>query len=136
MVKKLPRTIKEVAKHVFRAMRHSFAGFRAAYSTELAFRVEIFLSFFIFPLAFYVGQTAIEQIILVGSWFFVLIMELVNTAIETIINRISREHHHDSGKAKDIGSALVFVSAIQAKVVWSIIIKNLTFGVFTCPYLH
>ncbi len=116
-------------KHVFRAIKHSYAGLRAAYETEVAFRVELFLTFFIVPLAFFVGQNLVEYIILIGSWFFVLLIELVNTAIETIINRIGREHHIDSGKAKDIGSALVFVSAIQAVVFWLILlIKTLTIG--------
>lgn len=107
--------------HVFRAIRHSLAGLRATYITERAFRIELFLSLFLLPLAFFLGQTLIERIILMGSWFFVLLIELVNTAIETIINRISREHHPDSGKAKDIGSALVFVSGIQAVVFWGLI---------------
>ncbi len=108
-------------RHIIQAARHSYYGLRAAFLSERAFRIEIFLSIIVIPLAFYIGQSLFERILLLGSWLFVLLMELVNTAIETIINRISLEYHPDSGKAKDIGSAIVFVAAIQAIFFWGII---------------
>lgn len=104
--------------HLCRAARHSYAGLCAVYHSERAFRIELFLSIFLLPLAYFIGQTLTERAILMASWFFVLLMELINTAIETIINRIGREYNPDSGKAKDIGSALVFISAIQAAFFW------------------
>lgn len=107
---------------MMRAFRHSWRGLVAAYHSERAFRIELALTLFVFPAAFWLGENLQEYVILIGSWFFVLMMELVNTAIETIINRISREHHVDSGKAKDIGSAIVFLSAIQAAFFWLFIL--------------
>lgn len=108
-------------KHVARAIKHSYYGLRAAFLTEHAFRIEVFLSIFIIPLAFLIGHSLFERVLLLGSWFFVLLMELVNTAIETIVNRIGLEYHPESGKAKDIGSALVFISAIQAIFFWGML---------------
>ncbi len=117
MIPLLSRNIK----HLLYAFRHSFWGLSAAFRSERAFRIEIFLSIFFIPLAFLIGDSIFEHLILLGSWFFVLLMELVNTAIETIVNRISRDHHPDSGKAKDIGSAIVFIASIQAVFVWGAI---------------
>jgi diacylglycerol kinase (ATP) len=112
---------KEYVKHVARAIRHSYYGLRAVFLSEHAFRIEIFLSILTIPLAFWIGESIFERVLLLGSWFFVLLIELLNTAIETIINRISLDYHPDSGKAKDIGSALVFISAIQAVFFWSML---------------
>lgn len=108
-------------KHVSQAFCHSYYGLRAVFLSERAFRIEIFLSVFTIPLAFWIGQSVFERVLLLGSWFFVLLIELLNTAIETIVNRISRDYHPDSGKAKDIGSALVFISAIQAVFFWGML---------------
>lgn len=108
-------------KHLRQAAYHSYLGLRATYRDELAFRIELFLSIFLFPLAFVIGQTLGEQVLLIGSWFFVLLIELLNTAIEAIIDRIGPELHPESGKAKDIGSALVFISALQAALFWGIL---------------
>jgi len=113
--------MKHSIRHVKKAARHSWQGLRAAYKTERAFRIELFLTIFALPLAFVIGKTPLEKALLVASWIFILVMELVNTAIETIVNRISQEHHPVSGKAKDIGSAVVFVAAIQAVLFWGIL---------------
>ena len=113
--------INESIKHLIRAARHSYWGLRAVFRTERAFRIEVFLSVFLVPLAFFIGNTLWERVLLIGSWFFVLLIELINTAIETIINRISRDHHPESGRAKDIGSAIVLVSAIQAAFFWGML---------------
>lgn len=108
-------------QHLLKAAHHSWKGLRAAYKTERAFRIELFLSIFIVPIALFIGQTPLERALLIASWSLVLIMELVNTAIETIINRISHDHHPYSGKAKDIGSAVVFIAAIQTAFFWGIV---------------
>lgn len=113
--------ISENLKHLLRAFRHSYQGLQAAFLTERAFRIELFLSVFLIPLALLIGNSTFERVLLLGSWFFVLLMELVNTAIETIVNRIGRDHHPDSGKAKDIGSAIVLISAIQATFFWGML---------------
>lgn len=107
-------------QHVLRAFYHSWLGLKAAYASEKAFRIELFLSLMLLPMAFIISSNCIHRILLIGSWFLVLIMELVNTAIETIIDRISLERHPASGKAKDIGSAVVLLSCFQAAFIWSI----------------
>lgn len=112
--------LKSSIKHVFSAFYHSWLGLKATYGSEKAFRIELFLSVILLPMAFIISDNCIHRIFLIGSWFLVLIMELVNTAIETIIDRISLDHHPQSGKAKDIGSAVVLLSCFQAAFIWSI----------------
>ena len=96
-------------------------GLTAAFKHESAFRQELALVVVLTPVALYIGQTNIERSILIGSLFLVLIVELVNSAIEAIVDRIGHEHHELSGQAKDIGSAAVFISLANVVVVWVII---------------
>jgi len=114
-------------RKLLQAFSFSAAGLRAIYQGELAFRIELFLSIFVIPLAFFIGQTVTQQMLLLMSWFMVLLMEMVNTAIETTINRIGREQHPESGKAKDIGSALVFAASLQGIIIWGVIIFHCLF---------
>ena len=96
-------------------------GLSAAFKHEAAFRQELALVVVLTPVAFYYGQSNIERSILIGSLFLVLIVELLNSAIEAIVDRVGSEHHELSGQAKDIGSAAVFVSLVNVAVVWCII---------------
>lgn len=70
------------------------------------------------PLAFWLGQTPMERLLLIGSWLVVLIVEILNTAIEATVDRISDEHHKLSGQAKDLGSAAVFLSLVLVMLAW------------------
>ncbi|MFQ5597676.1 MAG: diacylglycerol kinase [Nitrospiria bacterium] len=108
--------------HLIFAIRWSFAGFRRAVQDELAFRQELFFFIFLAPVALWIGKTHIEIILLVGSLLMVLIVELLNTAVETAINRIGGEVHDLSKKAKDVGSAAVMLSIVSALFVWGTIL--------------
>lgn len=76
------------------------------------------------PLAFWLGDTVVEQAVLVASLIAILIVEALNTAIEVVVDRISIERHPESGKAKDIGSCAVMLSIILAVVVWGLLLSN------------
>lgn len=109
-------------KRLFNAFFFSMDGLRACMRTEEAFRTEIYLSIIFIPLGFWLGDTAIEKILLVGSIFLVFIVELLNTAVERAIDRISFEHHELSKEAKDMGSAAVLFSIIVMLMTWGLIL--------------
>ena len=109
-------------KRIINAFGYSFLGLKAAFKYESAFRQEVAAFVIMFPLSFWVGQTAVERALLIGSLFLVLIAELANSAIEAIVDRIGDEPHKLSGRAKDIGSATVLLSLINSTVIWGLII--------------
>lgn len=104
---------------VFRALGYSIAGLKAALINERAFRQEVVLFLVLAPLGAWLGNDWIERILLVGVLFIVLIVELLNSAIETVVDRISTKKSELSGRAKDIGSAAVFLSITLVILVWS-----------------
>ena len=106
------------------ATRYSLQGLKAAWINEAAFRLELMLLVILLPLALLLGNTAIERTLLIGSLFIVLIVELLNSAIEAAIDRFGEEQHELSGRAKDIASAAVFIALIQVLVVWLLILIN------------
>ena len=103
------------------ATKYSYSGLKLAYKQELAFRLEIYLSCIIIPLAFYWANNSIELVLLICSWLLVLIIELLNTAIEAVVDRVSQERHELAKLAKDVASAAVLVTLIQFVVVWTVI---------------
>jgi diacylglycerol kinase (ATP) len=107
---------------VFGACSNSWKGLRGAFAAEQAFRQEVLLALVLIPAGFWFGQTAIEKILLVGSMLLVLIIELVNTAVETVVDRIGPERHVLSGLAKDVGSAAVFLSFLMLLLVWGLLL--------------
>ena len=109
-------------KRIINAFGYSLLGLRAAFKHESAFRQELALCVILIPLSFWLGQTAIERALLIGALLFVLIAELINSAIEAIVDRIGSEHHELSGRAKDIGSAAVLISLINSAIIWGFII--------------
>jgi diacylglycerol kinase (ATP) len=108
--------------HILKATKHSINGIKTVFSSEVAFRQELIILVIAIPLALYFGTTFLERFLLIIVWVQVLIAELVNSAIETIIDRIGSEQHPLSGKAKDIGSALILITAICAIITWLVII--------------
>ena len=106
---------------IWRASLFSLAGLKAAWQHEAAFRQETFLCLILVPLAFWVGTTAVEQVLLIVSCLIVLLTELLNSAIEAAIDRIGDAPHTLSARAKDMGSAAVFTSLLIAGVTWSLI---------------
>ncbi len=105
-----------------RAITCSYAGISAAWKNEEAFRQELLLSFILVPLACWLGNTGIERALLVGSLLLVLIVELLNTAVEVVVNRIGIDRHELSGLAKDLGSAAVSMSLVNAGIIWLLVL--------------
>jgi diacylglycerol kinase (ATP) len=95
-------------RRLLNAFRNTWLGFRGAWREEAAFRQECALALLVIPLGFWLGDTGVERALLVGPMLLVLIIELLNSAVEAAIDRISDEHHALSGLAKDLGSAAVF----------------------------
>jgi diacylglycerol kinase (ATP) len=108
-------------RRIVSATFNSIAGLEAAWKNEAAFRQECALTIVLVPAAFWVGQSAIELILLIGSCLLVLIVELLNTAVEATVDRVGMEHHQLSGRAKDLGSAAVLVSLLLLGLVWGLI---------------
>jgi diacylglycerol kinase (ATP) len=108
-------------RRIINATFFSFAGFRAAWRDEAAFRQELMLCVVLVPTGLWLGRTAVERSLLVGTCLIVLIVELLNTGIENVVDRFGGEHHKLSGQAKDLGSAAVFVSLVLVLVVWGLI---------------
>ena len=112
---------------VWHAAGYSMAGLRAGWE-EAAFRLEACLSFVMLPLAFWVGRSWVEVALLAGSVLIVMMVELLNTGIEAAIDRIGLERHVLSKRAKDMGSAAVFLSLLLAGGVWAAGLWNLFFA--------
>lgn len=107
--------------HVLDAYRYSLKGLRAAWWHEVAFRQEIALAALLLPLALWLGTNASERALLIGSVVIVIVVELLNSAIEAIVDRISTELHPLSGQAKDLGSAAVMLSMLLCLSCWVMI---------------
>lgn len=107
---------------LIRAFGYSWQGLRAAFETEWAFRAEIYVTPPMVLIALLLPVSLAEKALLISTLFLVLLAELANTAIEAVINRISEEQHPLSGKAKDIGSALVLIALLNAGAVWLLIL--------------
>ncbi|MEA2116886.1 diacylglycerol kinase [Halovibrio sp. HP20-50] len=107
--------------HLVHSTRYSWKGLKAAFRNEAAFRQEVGVTAVMLPLAWWIGEGPISWLLLVSSLFFVLIVELLNSAIENVVDRIGSEHHELSGRAKDIGSAAVMLSLIMAGLTWGLL---------------
>ncbi len=104
------------------AAGYSWAGLTAAFRFEDAFRQEVFLALLLIPLAVYLGDTGIERALMIGAVLGVLIVELLNSAIEAALDRISLEHHLLIKRAKDMGSAAVMIALINVVVIWGLVL--------------
>lgn len=101
-----------------KAAEYSWYGIKATYKYEEAFRQEAWLAIILTPVAFFIATSGIELALLLGSLLLVLIVELLNSAIEAVVDRIGSEKHELSGRAKDIGSAAVFFALMNVVVIW------------------
>lgn len=97
---------------------YSVNGIRAAFRHEAAFRQELVLAVVFIPVAFWLDITAVERVILIAVTILVMITELMNSAVEAVVDRIGSEHHPLSGQAKDMGSAAVLLSLLLWAYVW------------------
>jgi len=109
-------------QRILNATGYSWAGLSAAFRHEDAFRQEVFLLVLLVPLAFYLGDNGIERALMIASLLLVLIVELLNSAIEAAVDRVSLELHPLIKRAKDMGSAAVMISLLNVAVVWLMVI--------------
>ncbi len=100
------------------ATRYSLQGLAACFRHEEAFRVEVLLALMMTPAAFWIAETLLQLALLLGVLFLVLIVELLNSAVETVVDLFSREHHELAGRAKDQGSAAVLLAMALVVLVW------------------
>ena len=107
---------------LWNATGYSRDGIAAAWKHEAAFREEVLLAAITLPLAFYLGRTGIERALMAGSILLILIVEILNSALEAIVDKASPERHELAGRAKDMGSAAVLLSLINAAVVWACVL--------------
>ena len=107
---------------MFRAFGASMKGFSGAFREEAAFRQELALAAVVIPMGLWLGKSGVERVLLIAPMFIVLIVELINSAIEATVDRIGLERHKLSGLAKDIGSAAVLLSLLLLAVVWLLVL--------------
>lgn len=107
---------------LLRATVFSLTGLRDAFHWEPAFRLELLILLAVIPAAWILKSGGVERALLIGSWLLVIVVEIVNSAIEAIVDRIGKEQHELSRRAKDLGSAAVFASIVLAAAVWILIL--------------
>lgn len=110
-----------ILAHILKAFMWSMAGIRAAWKNEQAFRWEATIVFLMMPVGLWIGRTAVERALLIACSMLILITELLNSAVEAVVDRIGPERHELSKRAKDLGSAAALISMITAAVVWGLI---------------
>ena len=106
----------------WQAFLWSMKGLRATWAVESSFRLEVYLFVVLAPLAMWLGESGIERAILIGSMILVLVVEVLNSALEAVVDRWGPEHNELAGRAKDMGSAAVFLSDINVLVCWGLLL--------------
>ena len=108
-------------RHILNAFVYTVAGIEAAWKNELACRSQAVVIAIMIPGGVWLGKTAVEWALLIGSCLLILIVELLNSALETVVDRIGLQRHELSKRAKDLGSAAAFISMLSAVIVWGLI---------------
>lgn len=106
----------------WQAFLWSMKGLRATWDVESSFRLEVYLFVVLAPLAMWLGESGVEQAILIGSMMLVLVVEVLNSALEAVVDRWGPEHNELAGRAKDMGSAAVFLSDINVLICWGLLL--------------
>jgi len=122
-MKKLLQSLTDGGR-ITRAFGYSVAGLRAAYKKESAFRQELILAVVLIPLGVFLGRTGVERTLLIGSIFIVLIVELLNSAVEATVDRGGKNWDKLAGRAKDMGSAAVLFALLLLGLTWSFILYD------------
>lgn len=117
-----PHKGKTGLRRILNALFYSVDGFRAAYRHEDAFRQEVMLALVLIPLALFLPASGVGKALMIASVLLVLLVELLNSAVEATVDRISLENHQLAKRAKDIGSAAVFVSLVNVVAVWGLVL--------------
>jgi len=111
-----------LVRRLINATRNSLRGLGAGWRGQAALRYEFYVLVVVAPVGWYLGRSGVERALLIGSYLLVIVIELVNSAVETVVDRIGREHHELSGRAKDLASAAVLGAIVNAAVVWLLIV--------------
>jgi len=111
-------------RRLWNALGYSMAGLKAAYQNEDAFRQEVWMAVLLIPLACFLGETGIARAMLIASVLLVIMVELLNSAVEATVDRISLENHRLAKRAKDIGSAAVLISLLNLAIVWGLVVLS------------
>lgn len=109
-------------RQMWQALRYSLQGLRAAWRFESSFRLELYLFMVLAPCAIWLGASAVERAALLAALVAVLVVELLNGAVEAIVDKTTPEYHELAGRSKDMGSAAVFLSMLNAVAVWGLIL--------------
>jgi diacylglycerol kinase (ATP) len=109
---------------IIKASQYSWQGLRAAYKHEAAFRQEIWASLILIPMGFWLGQNGVEKALLIGTVLLLPLVEILNSSIEAVVDRIGEEHHELAGRAKDMGSAAVAIAIVLLIVVWILVLAG------------
>ena len=117
-----PHKGKTGLRRVWNALFYSFDGLKAAYRHEDAFRQEILLAAVLVPVACFLPASGLGKALMIGSVLLVLIVELLNSAVEATVDRVSLEHHRLAKRAKDIGSAAVLISIVNVVTIWLLVL--------------
>ena len=118
----MPSTEPRGPKQIYKALIWSYKGLRAGWTFEASFRLEVYLFIIFFPLGLWLGQGAVEKAMLSGSLFLVLSAELLNSAVEAVVDKVSPEFHELAGRAKDMGSAAVFLLMLNVMLCWGLVL--------------
>ena len=118
----MPSSEPRGPRQIARAAIWSYHGLRAAWTHEASFRLEGYLFVICFPLGLWLGQGGVEKAVLCGSLFLVLSAELLNSAIEAVVDKVSPEFHELAGRAKDMGSAAVFLLMLNVMLCWGLVL--------------
>ena len=110
---------------IWRALLYSFAGLASAFRTEAAFRLEVAGAAVLVPIAVVLPATLVQTALLLGAIVLVLVVELLNSAVEATVDRISLDDHELAKKAKDLGSAAVFVSLVGCAMTWGLVLYDI-----------
>lgn len=109
-------------RQIYKALIWSLKGLHASWTFEASFRLEVYLSIVLFPLGLWIGRGAVEKAMLVGCLVLVLAAEILNSAIEAVVDKTTPEFHELAGRAKDMGSAAVFLLMLNVALCWGLIL--------------
>lgn len=118
----MPSTEPRGPRQIARALVWSAKGLRAAWKHEASFRLEGYLFVILFPAGLWLGQGGLEKAVLCGSLFLVLSAELLNSAVEAVVDKVCPEFHELAGRAKDMGSAAVFLLMLNVVLCWALVL--------------
>ncbi len=120
----MPSTEPRGPKQIYKAFIWSLKGMRAGWQFEASFRLEVYLTIILFPLGLWLGHGGVEKALMCGSILLVLSAELLNSAVEAVVDKVSPEFHELAGRAKDMGSAAVFLLMVNVILCWALILSQ------------